>query len=70
MGETNTCSTARRKHVELVHLTAQLSGPLRIDGYALLAQHVQIGNACRSCREVWPCYGRRFAEQVVAAQGG
>jgi len=67
----NACSTTERAwHAALVHETAKLPG---LDGQALLAQHVQVGNRCAqyTCRhQTWPCDGRRFAESVLAAQGG
>lgn len=61
----NTCSTSAGRHAELVHLVARLA-----DGQTLRDHHTERNGRCCCCRQAWPCDGLRFAEQVIAAQGG
>jgi hypothetical protein len=64
----NTCSTTERSwHAALVHETAKL-----VVGAKLESFHTERHGRCalHGCGQPWPCDGRRFAEQVIAAQGG
>lgn len=63
--DTNACSTVQARHAELVHLTARL-----VNGQTLRDHHTERNGRCCCCRMAWPCDGRRFAEQVIRAQGG